>query len=554
MSPQPPPFVSSGNPIWDEIQQAHSTLSHPAQRAIAMSGIPQRAAEAEAAPLGQSAAEATPPPMRPIGTPSATPIRGLGTPTAASPEAAHLGELNRVTAPPLAASNPLAHTSADTGRSGIGQIHNRFVRGLASVGDAVGSAVLPNVLRFVPGTSLHHQDVVTQNENIVAGDVARAKSGAEAGHAAAQTQSLLNPAGEYEEGKEPAIDPDHPELGPQAYTFNKKDPADRRFNGAAMAAKPTGPKTLLDLFTRDNPKGTAEDYAKFEEGHRAITNDFEAWAKQNPGKPVADFLKLKAENSVPKEGETPLGERVPNLNAAFLNRIKVLNPKTTALPPEYTLPPNATSKDFERVDKILEATERATGTKVQQDQTRAMQQQMHEDAVAARGQKDETAQRTAVLADHAPAAASAERFNIMAKNYEDAIKNHDQQAMLSLLTNHIGMTLGAQKGARITKDIINEAIASRPWLKGLESKFDENGILSGVTLTPEQMRQMVSLGRERFSEDVKGARSRSSFRGYSGPDPERTPNASTMNHYTALANGDPNKAKELARADGWTVK
>ena len=72
-------------------------------------------------------------------------------------------------------------------------------------------------------------------------------------------------------------------------------------------------------------------------------------------------------------------------------------------------------------------------------------------------------------------------------------KAGDQQAMLNLLTNHIGMTLGLQKGARITKDILNEATQSAPWLARIKSKFDNQGYLSGVTLTPEQMDSMMGL-------------------------------------------------------------
>lgn len=162
--------------------------------------------------------------------------------------------------------------------------------------------------------------------------------------------------------------------------------------------------------------------------------------------------------------------------------------------------------------------------------------------------------RTAGLKAYTPALESAERFNVMAKNYEDAVKNHDQQAMLSLLANHLGMTMGLQKGARLTKDIIHEAENSRPWLQGLVAKFDKNGYLSGVNLTPEQMRQMVSLGRERFAEDILKGKSEAKYMGIEDDGPTRTPSSATINHYTAMANGDPAKAKELAAADGWSIR
>jgi hypothetical protein len=51
---------------------------------------------------------------------------------------------------------------------------------------------------------------------------------------------------------------------------------------------------------------------------------------------------------------------------------------------------------------------------------------------------------------------STSRYNIMQENLKTAMAG-DQQAMLSLLTNHIGMTLGLQKGARITQAILEDA-------------------------------------------------------------------------------------------------
>jgi len=86
------------------------------------------------------------------------------------------------------------------------------------------------------------------------------------------------------------------------------------------------------------------------------------------------------------------------------------------------------------------------------------------------------------------------RYRSMNDSYPKAQKG-DQQAMMNLLTNHIGMTLGLQKGARITKDILQEAQKSTPWLQGVEAKFDDRGYLSGLTLTNEQMGQMMDLAK-----------------------------------------------------------
>jgi hypothetical protein len=149
-----------------------------------------------------------------------------------------------------------------------------------------------------------------------------------------------------------------------------------------------------------------------------------------------------------------------------------------------------------------------------------------------------------------PAINSAERFNVMAKNYEDGL-NGDQQAMLSLLANHLGMTMSAQKGARLNQALIDEAMKSRPWLQGLESKIGKDGYLTGVTLSPEQMRQMLSLGRDKYIEDVKNARSGSTFLG-GQKEPARQLSKEGAFFYRDLVGGDMGKAMTLARTDGWT--
>ena len=75
-------------------------------------------------------------------------------------------------------------------------------------------------------------------------------------------------------------------------------------------------------------------------------------------------------------------------------------------------------------------------------------------------------------------------------------KSGDQQAMLAITANHIGMTLGQQKGAKISQAVWNEAVESAPFLVRAEAHFDPNtGLLSGIVLTPDQIDQMVELGR-----------------------------------------------------------
>lgn len=116
-----------------------------------------------------------------------------------------------------------------------------------------------------------------------------------------------------------------------------------------------------------------------------------------------------------------------------------------------------------------------------------------------------------------PAMDSGERLQVMRQNYQDALKNHDQQAMLSLLANHLGMTMGLQKGARINQAIIQEAQNSLPYLQGLQAKFDSDGYLTGVNLAPNQMKTMVALGESRYRDDVQKARYQGEYAGLPEP-------------------------------------
>ena len=98
------------------------------------------------------------------------------------------------------------------------------------------------------------------------------------------------------------------------------------------------------------------------------------------------------------------------------------------------------------------------------------------------------------------------RMATMDKALPEALAGN-QQAMMNIVANHIGMTLGAQKGSRITRAVWDEAVASAPWLDQKLSHFfvtDPNtgdkilvAPMSGVTLTSDQMKQMVGLAHDK---------------------------------------------------------
>jgi hypothetical protein len=83
--------------------------------------------------------------------------------------------------------------------------------------------------------------------------------------------------------------------------------------------------------------------------------------KADPSKVIDKWEQyLSRRTDRPLAGDEPLGTRVPQLNAALNARYQVMNPHKD-LPAYFTLLPSATQKDFDNIDKILQATESAAG-------------------------------------------------------------------------------------------------------------------------------------------------------------------------------------------------
>jgi hypothetical protein len=132
-----------------------------------------------------------------------------------------------------------------------------------------------------------------------------------------------------------------------------------------------------------------------------------------------------------------------------------------------------------------------------------------------------------------PALESSTRLDTMEQNAEDALRGN-QQAMLSLVANHIGMTLGAQKGARINQAVWNEAVGSAKWIQSKTAGWFHlandgtgdmvfDGYKSGVNLTPDQINQMVDLARQRKKLVWKQAQQAGKMYGVNVPIPEDQP-------------------------------
>lgn len=149
-----------------------------------------------------------------------------------------------------------------------------------------------------------------------------------------------------------------------------------------------------------------------------------------------------------------------------------------------------------------------------------------------------------------PAIESDTRFRVMKDNEKDAL-NGNQQAMLSLVANHMGMTLGQQKGTRINQAQWNEAIASAPWIEAQAAKWvhqDANGdyifdgFKSGVTITGDQVKQMVGLAQQRRMRQWQQAQQAGETYGVNVPVPD------DLDHPSATLEGPKKKAIKGARA------
>ena len=154
------------NAVLDELDRAHAQLSPPAQAAVAQ--VPGKLAD-PAATAGLTGTPGTTggagfpktaeTPQKPVSAVSAAPGPLATAPATAAPQPSRL-------AGPLEAAQHEQQRLATTG-SGASQVHNPFLKTLATIGDVLGSGIAPRIGQFIPGTTAHHQVLVGQNERTV---------------------------------------------------------------------------------------------------------------------------------------------------------------------------------------------------------------------------------------------------------------------------------------------------------------------------------------------------------------------------------------------------
>jgi hypothetical protein len=168
------------------------------------------------------------------------------------------------------------------------------------------------------------------------------------------------------------------------------------------------------------------------------------------------------------EGENPLGEaRVGQLNQLLTQRYQVLNPGQPLFP-AFQLPANATQKDFDRVDKMLESQERAKGTQAQQETANAIRQQTSELARQSAEDRHSTAIMKPVVGEDAEG-------NSILTSVEDARK----QGLKNLTT--------------ADADLQNKSMAARHWLT-LANKQGDTPETMGINQLIDKMDKAGKLG------------------------------------------------------------
>lgn len=360
--PLPSPSVMGADEIVGHVDRAMQSLPPEAQGAVAhahglVSGNqplpaipPMLAASPEITPSDSSPIGIAPPtvpnsPMSQFGDPGFKPsplpntrvmpddMRRVESPSSMAPVYApelplpnarqvpprmELLESPRMMGPQVERYEPLPSAAAvdlkrmrDTG-SGSSQVHNPFLKTLATIADVVGSGLFPQFAQFVPGSSAHHDMLIANREAQVKDEQTQQKAADESALQQAQTdetasrakqeearaEAALHPPDpkEWTQVTEPIIDPLHPEAGPQIAYVNKNDPSKVRFLGKA-AAKPTEPKQP--------------------------TNELEAWiqAPENKGKPIAgvldEFWTAKAKATGQEKAKPLSKETADTLNAAW---------------------------------------------------------------------------------------------------------------------------------------------------------------------------------------------------------------------------------------------
>lgn len=161
---------------------------------------------------------------------------------------------------------------------------------------------------------------------------------------------------------------------------------------------------------------------------------------------LAALARMKAAGKVP-EGEQPLAKSmIGQLNDGMTLRYQQMNPNTP-LPPAFKLPDNATQKDADRIEKIMQQTEQAQSAKLN-----------HEDAQAQLKLSTSIREQTLQLAKDSAADREQKLGN-------EPVVGQDANGNTVLVSTADAKKMGLTGTMKADSDLVNKSQAARDWLK-----------------------------------------------------------------------------------------
>ena len=190
-------------------------------------------------------------------------------------------------------------------------------------------------------------------------------------------------------------------------------------------------------------------------------------------------------------GNQPLGASIPQLNSGMLARYQVLHPEAKELPAAFALTGNATKSDFDRVDKLLQATESASGTQEQRKVAEEMRRQTQE-LMRQRMQQGE--KKTADAVTEKEYTHFRDKWEKELGTYNGQVNNLDKAQMLigqgamgdaiGEIKTLSGLASGQGSGVRITQAELNSIIHARNFKGDFDAWMNKFG--NGKNITNQQ--------------------------------------------------------------------
>ncbi len=209
-------------------------------------------------------------------------------------------ELERITAPPP--SDPaLIHTHENTGASGIQQIHSPWARIPLQIAEAIGSGFAPGLTAAIPGTQLHHNELVGERAGALKQQETQREEEEKAGTAAATQHHLEAEAANQESLPEMHAAQAEAKTAQQkeAETHNRATEAlgqAKVENQEAIATSNRKAKLAAAGFKEDNETGAIVplEYNEMSETQQAV-HDMKA-AQSEQAEATAQLRKAQAAN------------------------------------------------------------------------------------------------------------------------------------------------------------------------------------------------------------------------------------------------------------------